>query len=390
LSFVLAHADGTADLFVAPEKVTDAVRAHLGNAVRLHAREEFVPALKAMRASVLRSIPNVRSAIFGALEDGRGQHRRAARSHRFAKGAEEPGRTGGAPRRAGARRRGAQRLPPLAARSKRPRAGVTELSAAAKLQDFREATGQLRDLSSTRSPPPAPMARIPSLPVERGVEPAIEPAASTWSTAAGSILMAPPTSPAPFWVGPGEPTAEMKDRFTRVLKGHIALALAVFPEGTRGQPARYDGARNALWQAASITPTAPATASAVSSRSTKDRSASPSSPAGRPGTGEAAPRHDPVERAGLLQGRRIWHPHRKSDPGRTERQIAGAEGTYYGFETSPGRRSTRRWSTPACSPATSCAGGTTITPACWRLSARSWRARRRTGWRRLVRRLGGG
>ena len=37
-----------------------------------------------------------------------------------------------------------------------------------------------------------------------------------------------------IWVGPGEPSAEMKDRFTRVLKGHIALARAVFPVGTRG------------------------------------------------------------------------------------------------------------------------------------------------------------
>jgi Xaa-Pro aminopeptidase len=51
-----------------------------------------------------------------------------------------------------------------------------------------------------------------------------------------------------IWVGPGEPTAEMKDRFTRVLKGHIALALAVFPEGTRG--AQLDTvARASLWQA---------------------------------------------------------------------------------------------------------------------------------------------
>jgi Xaa-Pro aminopeptidase len=30
------------------------------------------------------------------------------------------------------------------------------------------------------------------------------------------------------------PNAEMKDRFTRVLKGHIAVAIAVFPEGTTG------------------------------------------------------------------------------------------------------------------------------------------------------------
>ena len=40
----------------------------------------------------------------------------------------------------------------------------------------------------------------------------------------------------------------MRDRFTRVLKGHIAIATAVFPEGTSG--AQLDPlARAALWQA---------------------------------------------------------------------------------------------------------------------------------------------
>jgi Xaa-Pro aminopeptidase len=46
----------------------------------------------------------------------------------------------------------------------------------------------------------------------------------------------------------GEPTAEMRDRFTRVLKGHIQLALARFPEGTTG--AQLDAfARRPLWDA---------------------------------------------------------------------------------------------------------------------------------------------
>jgi len=46
----------------------------------------------------------------------------------------------------------------------------------------------------------------------------------------------------------GEPSDEMRDRFTRVLKGHIAIATAVFPENTTG--AQLDPlARTALWQA---------------------------------------------------------------------------------------------------------------------------------------------
>jgi Xaa-Pro aminopeptidase len=44
----------------------------------------------------------------------------------------------------------------------------------------------------------------------------------------------------------GTPTAEMRDRFTRVLKGHIAVSRAVFPEGTRGS--QLDSfARQFLW-----------------------------------------------------------------------------------------------------------------------------------------------
>ena len=46
----------------------------------------------------------------------------------------------------------------------------------------------------------------------------------------------------------GTPSEEMRDRFTRVLKGHIAIATAVFPENTSG--AQLDPlARVALWQA---------------------------------------------------------------------------------------------------------------------------------------------
>ena len=46
----------------------------------------------------------------------------------------------------------------------------------------------------------------------------------------------------------GEPTAEMRDRFTRVLQGHIGIATALFPKGTRGS--QLDSfARRALWEA---------------------------------------------------------------------------------------------------------------------------------------------
>ena len=50
------------------------------------------------------------------------------------------------------------------------------------------------------------------------------------------------------WTGPGKPPDELRDRFTRVLQGHIAVASALFPVGVAG-PHLDALARRALWQA---------------------------------------------------------------------------------------------------------------------------------------------
>ncbi len=50
-----------------------------------------------------------------------------------------------------------------------------------------------------------------------------------------------------IWTGPDAPPAELRDRVTRVLQGHIAIASAVFPDGVCG-PHLDSFARRALWQ----------------------------------------------------------------------------------------------------------------------------------------------
>jgi Xaa-Pro aminopeptidase len=50
------------------------------------------------------------------------------------------------------------------------------------------------------------------------------------------------------WTGPGTPPAELRDRFTRVLRGHIAIATLIFPQGVSGSHLDAFG-RRALWQA---------------------------------------------------------------------------------------------------------------------------------------------
>jgi Xaa-Pro aminopeptidase len=248
LSFVLAHADGTADLFVAPEKVGDDVRAHLGNAVRLRTPEEFVPALKAMNGKRIAVDPDrAVAAIFGALKDG-GATLVEARDPTILPKAvknhvEQAGHRAAQARDGAALSRFLHWMGETAHKG-----GLDELSAAARLKSFRQDTGMLHDLSFDTISATGPNGAHCHYKVDEASNRAIEPNSIYLVDSGGQYLDGTTDVTRTIWVGPGQPTAEMKDRFTRVLKGHIALALAVFPEGTRG--AQLDTtARAALWQA---------------------------------------------------------------------------------------------------------------------------------------------
>ncbi|WP_430442939.1 aminopeptidase P family protein [Sphingorhabdus contaminans] len=248
LSFVLANADGTADLFVAPEKVDEAVRAHLGNAVRLRTPEEFVPALKAMNGKRIAVDPDrAVAAIFGALKDGGATIVEARDPTILPKAIKNPVEQEG--HRAAQARDGAALSRYLHWLAQEAHKGeLTELSAAAQLRAFREATGMLKDLSFDTISAAGPNGASPHYKVDEKTNRRIDPNSIYLVDSGGQYLDGTTDVTRTIWVGPGEPTAEMKDRYTRVLKGHIALALAVFPEGTRG--AQLDTlARAALWQA---------------------------------------------------------------------------------------------------------------------------------------------
>ncbi len=248
LSFVLAHADGTADLFVAPEKIDDAVRAHLGNAVRIREPHEFVPQLKAMTGKRIAVDPDRSvSAIFGALKEAGATIVETRDPTILPKATKNPVEQAG--HRAAQARDGAALSRFLHWMIETAhQGGLTELSAAAKLQSFREATGMLKDLSFDTISATGPNGAHCHYKVDEASNRNIEPNSIYLVDSGGQYLDGTTDVTRTIWVGPGQPTAEMKDRFTRVLKGHIALALAIFPEGTRG--AQLDTmARAALWQA---------------------------------------------------------------------------------------------------------------------------------------------
>ncbi|RZM09682.1 MAG: aminopeptidase P family protein, partial [Sphingomonas sp.] len=68
LAYSVINADGTADLFVAPGKIDEAVAQHLGNAVRVHPRDAFAGHLASLAGQRVAADPErAVAAIFGAL-----------------------------------------------------------------------------------------------------------------------------------------------------------------------------------------------------------------------------------------------------------------------------------------------------------------------------------
>jgi Xaa-Pro aminopeptidase len=248
LSYVIAHADGTAELFIAPEKVTPELVQHLGNAVTVRPRAEFAGALAGFAGKTVSVDPTFGvAAIFQALEAGGAAVFAKRDPTILAKAIKNPVERQGqrdAQARDGAAVAKFLHWLSLAA----PKGGETELSAAARLEAFREETGLLRDLSFDTISAAGPHAAIPHYRVDEESSLAIAPGSIFLVDSGGQYPDGTTDITRTVWVGPGEPSAEQKDRFTRVLKGHIAIARAVFPQGTSGS--QLDTlARQFLWQA---------------------------------------------------------------------------------------------------------------------------------------------
>src|SRR4030081_797861 len=123
---------------------------------------------------------------------------------------------------------------------------LTEIDAVEALETFRRDTGALKDVSFPTIAGTGPNGAIAHYRVTRKRNRRISP---------GDLLLIDSgaqyedgTTDVTRTIAIGEPSADMRDRFPRVLRGHIAIARAVFPDGTTG--AQIDTlARQFLWQA---------------------------------------------------------------------------------------------------------------------------------------------
>jgi Xaa-Pro aminopeptidase len=127
-----------------------------------------------------------------------------------------------------------------------PGGRLTEIDAVAALETFRRDTGVLKDVSFPTIAGAGPNGAIVHYRVTR---------ASNRRIAPGELFLVDSgaqyedgTTDITRTIAVGTPSAKMRENFTRVLKGHIALSCAVFPDGTTG--AQLDSfARQYLWAA---------------------------------------------------------------------------------------------------------------------------------------------
>ncbi len=239
-------ADGQAELFINPKKVAPELVAHLGNEETLRAEDAVEAQLATLKGKRVSVDPSMASAWFfntlgkvGAnvvrsadpvmlprakknaveVEGSRQAHRRdGAALSRFLRWFDVHGQTG----------------------------EVSEIDCAMKVEEFREKTGELQDLSFNAISSAGPNAAINHYRPDTSTNRKLERGSLFLLDSGGQYLDG--TTDVTRTMAIGEPSDEMMDRNTRVLKGHIALSRVRFPKGTSGS-ALDVLARMALWEA---------------------------------------------------------------------------------------------------------------------------------------------
>ncbi|MCB2075466.1 MAG: aminopeptidase P family protein [Novosphingobium sp.] len=248
LAFAIANTDGTADLYIAEAKVTPELRQHLGNSVRILPDTEFVPALEALSKKRVAVDPESSvTAIFSILENSGAEVVEESDPTSLPRAQKNPVEQAG--HRSAQVQDGAAMARFLHWLSvEGPKGHVTELSASDKAHEFRRETGDLRDLSFDTISGSGPNGAIVHYRVSPETSRTLAPGSVYLVDSGGQYPAGTTDITRTVWIGPDAPPAEVKDRFTRVLKGNIALSRITFPKGTNGS--QLDTlARQFLWSA---------------------------------------------------------------------------------------------------------------------------------------------
>src|ERR1700760_1526930 len=245
LAFAIAHADGGADLFLDPAKRSPELLAHLGNSVRVQDPSAFTGALDAMKGkSVLVAPSTAASTIFDRLGKAGAKIRQGSDPCQLPKACKNPAEIEGM--RKAHIRDGAALARYLAwFDANAVRGELTEIQASETLEGFRRATGVLSDVSFDTISGAGSNGAIVHYRGTRSTNRTIRP--NEMFLLDSGAQYPDGTTDVTRTIMVGEATSEMRDRFTRVLKGHIALATVRFPDGTIGMQLD-SSARRPLWE----------------------------------------------------------------------------------------------------------------------------------------------
>jgi Xaa-Pro aminopeptidase len=247
LGFALAHRDGTVELFMEPLKLAPGLEAHLGNGVSVSPPSEFGRALERLGSEHRRVLIDRSSGALWIVE-------RLKSSGAALVMGEDPcalpkackNETELAGMRNAHRRDGVAVTRFLAWLDTHAGKGeVDELIAVEKLAQFRRMGELFRDFSFDTISGAGPNGAIVHYRSSPRTNRKLQ-AGELFLLDSGAQYL-DGTTDITRTIAIGTPTPEMRDRFTRVLKGHIALGAAKFPRGTSGS--QLDAlARRALWE----------------------------------------------------------------------------------------------------------------------------------------------
>jgi Xaa-Pro aminopeptidase len=248
LGFALLHADARADLFMDGAKLPSATRAWLGNSVRIRERAELPEALAALAGKRVRVDAAGSPSWFS-------QTLRAAGAEVVAgigpcllpKACKNPTEQQGA-RDAHARDAVAVCRFLHFMSEAGPAGTETELSAAERLVAFRRDVPGFRGESFPAISGAGEHGAVIHYRVTPESNRSIRPDEVYLIDSGAQFPDGTTDITRTIWTGRGTPPNTLRDRFTRVLKGHIAIATLVFPQGVAG-PHLDSFARRTLWQA---------------------------------------------------------------------------------------------------------------------------------------------
>ncbi len=246
LAFAILHADATVQLFLhAPERAA-AVAAHLGNGVAVAGREALPEALHALRGRRVRVDADITpAALLIALREAGAEIVPGDDPVRLPRACKNPVEQQGA--------RDAQHKDAVAVArflhwfaAEAPKGGLTEVAAAQRLLEFRRQVPGFAGESFPAISGAGEHGAIVHYRATAESDRRIQPDECYLIDSGGQYPEGTTDITRTLWTGLGPAPAALRERYTAVLRGHVALATARFPEGVAG-PHLDAIARRPLW-----------------------------------------------------------------------------------------------------------------------------------------------